>query len=390
MRVLNTLIIFVLSLTIMGFAPGTTIPEGQPPRRPMDFFVYLPLLVGPPPIKAITGLTAANSGPVVHGTAVFFTATISEGNNVAYAWNFGDGNTGVGAQTSHTYASAGTYTATVTATNPSGSASANTQVVVHPPPFSCPTSSVNSYLSHPIYQTETDNPPRPAYNHADKNLQDLRGYQAAPAGNAKSFNILSISTPDPQMPPQLGSLFNPARIPVFNQVYQINNWNWANSPEPGTRGDPVTDPPITALGLQTTQGETIYAPTHAREPSTLLGVGGSLVLFADADSLTLHMEPKDSAAEGYTVHIIGLCTDPNLLALYTSLDTGNRYIQHNDPNNFHYDLPGVKAGQPLGVARAGEVVVAIVDTGTSQDPRVCDTAQFDWWDTVAPTCVYPH
>ena len=256
------------------------------------------------------------------------------------------------------------------------------------PAFACPTTSSNSYVEQPVFQTETDNPPRPAYNHADKNLQDLRGYQAAPPGNAKSFNVLTISTPDSQMPPQFGSIFNPARIPVFSQVYQINNWNWANSPAPGTRGTPVTNPPVTALGLQTTQGETLHAPTHARTLSDGLGQGSSVVIFADADSIALHMEPSDTSATGYTVHIINLCTDPNLLALYNTLDspTGPRYTQYNDPGTLHYNLPGLHAGDVIGVARDTEIVVSIVDTGTTQDPRVCSTTQFDWWDTVAPGC----
>ncbi len=256
------------------------------------------------------------------------------------------------------------------------------------PTFSCPTTSANSYLQQGVFQTETDAVIRPADDHADKNLQDLRGYQAAPGGNAKSFNVLTISTPDDQMPPQFGSLFNPARLPVFSQVYQINNWDWATSPSPGTRGTPVTNPSVTALGLQTTQGETLRAPTHARQLSDGLGVGSSVVLFADTDSIALHMEPADSAAKGYTVHIINLCVDPNLVALYNSLDAGERYVQHNNPSVLYYNLVGLRAGDVIGVAKGNEIVVAIVDTGTTQDPRVCSTTQFDWWDTVASNCVY--
>jgi CSLREA domain-containing protein len=65
----------------------------------------------------ITGLTAVNSSPTGLGTATIFTATISGGTNVVYAWNFGDGNTSSGAVASHAYGALGTYTATVTATN---------------------------------------------------------------------------------------------------------------------------------------------------------------------------------------------------------------------------------------------------------------------------------
>ncbi|CAG0931221.1 Collagenase ColH [Thermoflexales bacterium] len=67
--------------------------------------------------RAIVGLSATNSSPTGLGNATIFTATIGDGSNVVYQWNFGDGNTGSGANTSHTYGAIGTYTATVTATN---------------------------------------------------------------------------------------------------------------------------------------------------------------------------------------------------------------------------------------------------------------------------------
>ncbi len=57
-------------------------------------------------------------------------ATISGGTHVTYAWNFGDGTTGTGANPHHTYAAPGTYTATVTAANSLGSETASTTVQV--------------------------------------------------------------------------------------------------------------------------------------------------------------------------------------------------------------------------------------------------------------------
>jgi hypothetical protein len=73
-----------------------------------------------------------------------------------------------------------------------------------------------------------------------------------------------------------------------------------------------------------------------------------------------------------------LCTDPNLLALYTGLDaaTGPRYV-YRTPNQrpYGYPLPILPAGKPLGVARTSEIVVAVVDTGILLDPRSCN----EWW-----------
>jgi hypothetical protein len=84
----------------------------------------------------------------------------------------------------------------------------------------------------------------------------------------------------------------------------------------------------------------------------------------------------DSAAVGYTVHVDNLCTDPNLLALYNSLDGGARYVfqpvQDAVPD---YNLPNLAAGQVFGTARGTQIRVVIVDTGAFMDPRSCE----DWW-----------
>ena len=50
-----------------------------------------------------------------------------------------------------------------------------------------------------------------------------------------------------------------------------------------------------------------------------------IVLYADERRVALRYVREDSAgAQGYTVHLDGLCTDPNLLALYTGLDARGR------------------------------------------------------------------
>jgi PKD repeat protein len=79
---------------------------------------------------AIAGLSAANSSPTRLTNATLFTATIGAGSNVSYQWDFGDGQTGGGVTTTHTYTAAGTYTAIVTALNSTGSLTATTTVYV--------------------------------------------------------------------------------------------------------------------------------------------------------------------------------------------------------------------------------------------------------------------
>ncbi len=238
--------------------------------------------------------------------------------------------------------------------------------------WGCPTTSTNQYIGGTAYQYDNDNPVRPAYNHADKNLA-LRGYTLNTAPWLKR-ELVDYGTGDPLVP-QFATLFHPRRVPPLVNFYQVHQWNWARSPDPGSRAGPITSPPVTALGLGTTPGETLYVPESGYD------IGGGMeviVLFADADSLALRYTREDSSGSpGYTLHLDNICTDPNLLALYNELDAPNgpRYVYvPPEKRPYSYSLPSLYAGQPLGVAR-GEVVIAITDTGTFLDPRSCN----DWW-----------
>ncbi len=256
-----------------------------------------------------------------------------------------------------------------------------------PAQASCPTTSTNTYSSGGVQQYDLDNPVRPAYNHADKNLA-LRYYSLTTG----ALDFVAYGSDDPVQPPQFATLFSPDRTPFFSNVYRANHWNWAPSPDPGTRGTAIASPSVTVLGLQTTAGEVLQAPTHGRDLGSPAGLGGSMVIFADADSITLHFTREDTAAVGYTVHIDGICTDPNLLALYNSLDntTRNTYFSPRD-GTLDYNLPALRAGQAIGTARGSEIQVALVDTGSFQDPRSRD----EFWQirpprpSVTPTPITP-
>ncbi len=78
----------------------------------------------------IADLAGVNSLPTHLGRAVYFTATISSGSNVAFLWDFGDQSTGSGAIVTHIYDVVGYYTAMVTATNSLGSQSMPMRVTV--------------------------------------------------------------------------------------------------------------------------------------------------------------------------------------------------------------------------------------------------------------------
>ena len=86
--------------------------------------------------RPILGLAATSDSPTQLGAETAFTATLTDGTPpIAYAWDFGDGATGSGVTTTHTYASVGAFTATVTATNGAGDAVAQTLVDVLPNPI---------------------------------------------------------------------------------------------------------------------------------------------------------------------------------------------------------------------------------------------------------------
>ena len=240
------------------------------------------------------------------------------------------------------------------------------------PPGSCPATSTNSYAAGPATQYDLDNPVRPAHNHADKNI-DLRGYTPSTDPSLKR-ELVNYGTDDPTQPPQFATLFSPSKVPQLVGFYRVYSWNWAASPNPGTRGAPISTYPVTALGLRTWPGEELHVPVSG------YSIGGSpamevLVIFADEDTITLRYTREDSSgSQGYSVHIDNICTDPNLLALYNSLDQGKRY-------EFHYrgwqgyNLPNMPAGKVFGTARDDEIVIAVQDTGNFMDPRSCN----EWW-----------
>lgn len=236
-------------------------------------------------------------------------------------------------------------------------------------PYPCPATSAHSYSSGIAYQFDTDNPVRPAWNHADKNIE-LRSYSLN-TGYTGALELKDYGSDDPTQPPQLATIFSPSRVPPIRAFCQVHHWNWAPSPNPGTRGDPIEDYPATAISLQTTAGEPLRVPTSGYD------IGGGmevLVLFADEDTIALRYTREDSSgAQGYTVHIDNICTDPNLLSLYNWNDrsSGPRYVYPNAS----YDLPNLPAGKHIGWARNTEIVVVVSDTGAFQPANSCH----EWW-----------
>lgn len=204
-----------------------------------------------------------------------------------------------------------------------------------------------------------DPPPtdRPAQEHADLNLA-LRSYAVTDAYKG----LVDYGGDTDAKAPQLLWLFADRRLPAFHSVHRVYDWDWPNN----RRGAPISYPPVTLLGLAAHSGETVHVPDSG------YSVGDdyeALVLYASPQRITLKYTREDNVVRGYAVHLEGLCVEPTLLALYSSCDGLARS-----------QLPALRAGQALGRARGGEILVAIRDYGSFMDPR----SRKDWWQGVGP------
>ncbi len=244
--------------------------------------------------------------------------------------------------------------------------------LVRKDPLSCYTG--QTYYQGIAYRAETP-PIIPAAQHPDKNLSMRSPYRDVSSTYPKGIVNLGSQAADSKAP-KLYGLFSPVQYnPTVVTNTQVHNWNWATM-QNGAWLDPNACPvnfcpQVSLVWFQSAIGQPIYVPNSGYR------IGGNpnmevMVLFADSDQITLKFTREDTVATGYTLHIEGICVDPNLLALYQSLDqngTGPRY------NNSSFNLPNLMAGQAIGVAKGTSFGVAIRDVGTFMDPRNYP----DWW-----------
>ena len=172
-----------------------------------------------------------------------------------------------------------------------------------------------------------------------------------------TLGLVDITGPTDDLAPKLNALFADEREPAFVANYRVNNWDWGSNSAAG----PIDDWEVTLAGAVTVAGEIIAVPDSGYD------IGGGMearVLYADEDSITLKYTREDNIVQGYGVHIVGLCVEPSLLALYESQNAAGRG-----------DLPALFGGQSIGRARGGELLIAVRDTGAFMDPR----SRKDWW-----------
>lgn len=162
--------------------------------------------------------------------------------------------------------------------------------------------------------------------------------------------------------PQFNTIFPDDRLPTFVNAY--HRYRWQN-------GQPLdTQSPwgSTVLGMAVTPNEIIQVPDSG------YNIGGGrdvMVLYADAERVTLKYTREDSVAFGYTVYIEDVCVEPDLLALYEAMDSNGRQ-----------NLPALSGNQPIGRAIGNEIKVAVRDTGHFLDPRSCNS----WWQAFNSGC----
>jgi hypothetical protein len=222
----------------------------------------------------------------------------------------------------------------------------------------------DTFATGPASQTE---PPFSAANHPDKNPFGVRGYSVI----AGQKTPLPAGSYDPHgYPPQLSQLFDTPRNGfTFANSYYINDLH-----DPERPGGP-------ASGITTSIGELI------RVPDSWYTIGGTpvayevLVLYADANSITMKYTREDNMATGYGIHLRNICVDPNLLALYNQIEaSGVRYVDYGNRSDqyFPYNLVNLRARQAIGRAATNELIVSIRDVGSFMGPYYCD-----WWQGYA-------
>lgn len=220
-------------------------------------------------------------------------------------------------------------------------------------PPACPLSSTRVYDTIPVDSHPADHPDS---IHGDLNLR-LRGWSPVQA----ELGIVNIDGPTDGDPPQLATIFSDSRLPAFTSAYQVYDWNWGCSAH-GCRGELMTHREVLLLGMGTSSGETLSIPNRGAQ---IYGGGyKALVLYAEANRITLVYTREDSVANGYAIHLENLCVDPNLLLAYQTANAAGRGA-----------LPALRDDEVLGTATGEEIRVAVRDRGAFLDPR----ARKDWW-----------
>jgi len=203
--------------------------------------------------------------------------------------------------------------------------------------------SANSYALMPI---EGQREIRPAAEHGDLNLK-LRDPQPAKL-EPKLVDIRDAGTDSSA--PRLSRVLKPD----FVATYFIHDWDWGCN----CKGALIQNGRAVLVGIKTAPGDPIFIPPTPHD--IYQGKDYATLLYADEDSLTFVYARAGNVTQGYTVHYLGLQTDPNLVKLFRESQGSN--------------LPGLTLDTPVGLA-GNQLIVAVRDNGTFLDAR----SRLDWW-----------
>jgi hypothetical protein len=204
-------------------------------------------------------------------------------------------------------------------------------------------------VSSNIYQLipiEGERESRPAKEHGDLNLK-LRDPQPIEA----ELSVVDAGVGIDPDAPKLSKIFKPE----FTAAYTVYDWDWGCN----CKGKLIQEDSVVLVKLKTTPGEPVYIPP--RQQDIYDKKYYAVVLYADEDSLTFLYNRAGSVVQGYTIHYVGLQTDPKLVALF----------QESQGK----ELPGLTLDTPVGVATDG-LLIAIRDNGKFLDVR----SKNDWWN----------
>lgn len=218
-----------------------------------------------------------------------------------------------------------------------------------------------SYIHLDVLSTDRYDPNKPPPDNNPDYRLSLLGYY--PVNRARQLIPYDPSHADPRAP-QFTTLFAGQPVPPIVNTYQACGWDWVRHQPicPAPWDHPNGWPPVSALGLQTAPETIVQVPDSGYVPGWDCGPGGcdALVLYASEWEITLRYAREDDLFPGYTIHIVGICVEPSLRALYRTLHAQGRER-----------LPAVYGGQPIGRAWGNEIIIALRDNGPFMDPRDC-------------------
>lgn len=118
------------TVQILGTPTGTDYANAT--SRVVNIRLVPPGIILPPNGAPTARFTVSPSAPITRSDVTFdgSTSTDPDGTIVAYAWTFGDGNTGTGSVARHQYQQGGTYAVTLRVTDDRGFTSSATKDVV--------------------------------------------------------------------------------------------------------------------------------------------------------------------------------------------------------------------------------------------------------------------